>query len=311
MHLDVYLYGMTCLSTIHVLDGPYPESDSYREIKQTFVVPSGETGNAALILAGFGLTVKADGPHLGARTKKPVLDFYKKHKIDCSGMLYSPGFEGVEDLVLVDAKTRTIFGKFGNFLFGGARRWSKPDRRAIRSAKAVSLDPWFGKESAAAAECCVAGGKKYVTIDLKPGDYIHRNAAATVISKEFTDRELPGVSAAKLFRDYAAAGNGMTILTFGGREILYGRRNGKMNKFRPYRVPVKGTLAAGDIFRAGIVYGVLQGWDDRKIVAFGAATGALACERFPAALKPPGLNEVLDLMRNTKCKMRNKGCNTR
>ena len=73
---DVYVYGMTCLSTIHVLDGKYPKPDSYREIKQTHIVPSGEAGNAALILADFGLGVKLDGPHLGTRTQKPTLKFY-------------------------------------------------------------------------------------------------------------------------------------------------------------------------------------------------------------------------------------------
>jgi sugar/nucleoside kinase (ribokinase family) len=295
MKPDVYVYGMTCLSTIHLLDGKYPKPDAYREIRQTYIVPSGEAGNAALMLANFGLKVKLDGPHLGSRTQKPLLDFYKKHKIDCSGMRRNPDFEGVEDLVLVDSQTRTIFGKFGNYYTNGTRRWSNPDIKAIKKAGAISLDPWFGKASRMAAEACVAGKKKYVTIDLRPEDFIHKNAAVTVISKEFTDRELPGIKTKKLFKKYAENTGGLVIFTFGGKEILYGRAGGKANKFRPYRINVKGTLAAGDIFRAGIVYGVYKGWDDEKTVAFGAAVGALACERFPAALNPPSLNEVLNL----------------
>jgi len=31
--IDVYLYGMTLLSHIHLLKGPYPEADTYQEIK--------------------------------------------------------------------------------------------------------------------------------------------------------------------------------------------------------------------------------------------------------------------------------------
>jgi sugar/nucleoside kinase (ribokinase family) len=296
--IDVYLYGMTCLSTIHVLDGQYPEPDSYREIKHTYIIPSGEAGNAALVLANFGLHVKTDGPHLGERTKQATLDFYKKHKIDCSGMWFNPGFEGVEDLVLVDAHTRTIFGKFGNYLAGGAQRWSNPDLKAIKAAKAVSIDPFFGRESRLAAEACVEYGKKYVTIDLKPDDYIHRHAAATVISKEFTDREMPKIKPQTLFNKYTGNTGGLVIFTFGGREILYGRKGGKIRAFKPYKVKVKGTLAAGDIFRAGVVYGVLRGWDDEKTTAFAAATGALACARFPAALDPPPLKEILSLVDN-------------
>lgn len=293
--IDVYLYGMTCLSTIHVLEGRYPKPDSYREIKSTYIIPSGETGNAALILSNFGLNVKADGPHLGTRTKQATLDFYKKYRIDCSGMWFNPGFEGVEDLVLVDADTRTIFGKFGNYLAGGAQRWSNPDVKAIKAAKTVSIDPFFGRESMRAAEVCVRYGKKYVTIDLAPDDYIHRNAAATVISKEFTDREMSGIKTRALFKKYTENTDGVVIFTSGTREILYGRKGGKINAFRPYRGKVRGTLAAGDIFRAGVVYGVLRGWDDKKTTAFAAATGALACSRFPAALNPPALSEVIRL----------------
>lgn len=293
---DIYVYGMTCLSTIHLLDGKYPEPDSYREIKQTYIVPSGEGGNAALILANFGLKVKLDGPHLGTRTQQPTLEFYKKHKIDCSDMWHNPGFEGYEDLVLVGGDTRTIFGKFGSHLFGGGQRWSNPDMKAIKSSKVVSLDPFFGRESESAAAACAENKRKYVTIDLKPEGFICGNAAAVVISKEFTDRELPGIKKEKLFRKYANNTEGLAILTYGGKEILYGRAGGKVKKFTPYKVKVKGTLAAGDIFRAGIVYGVYKGWDDRKTVAFGAAVGALACERFPAALNPPELREVMKLM---------------
>ena len=40
--LDVYLYGMTVLSTIHRLKCPYPEADSYQEIDRTHVVPGGD-----------------------------------------------------------------------------------------------------------------------------------------------------------------------------------------------------------------------------------------------------------------------------
>ncbi len=297
MHsLDVYLYGMTCLSTIHILDGDYPEPDSYREIKNTIITPSGETGNAALLLANFGLKVKADGPYLGRKTKKPTLDLYNKHHIDCSGMKYDSSFDGVEDLILVDANSRTIFGKFGNYLSSKEKKWSKPNKIDIKDAKVVSLDPFFGEDSKLAAEHCVAYAKKYVTIDLKPDDFIHRHAAVTIISDEFTQREFPGANIKKQIKKYSDNTEGLVVFTFGNREILYCRKNQGIKKFIPFTVKAKGTLAAGDFFRAGAVYGVLQGYEDEKIIKFAAAVGALACEHFPAALNLPSLKEVLNLI---------------
>jgi sugar/nucleoside kinase (ribokinase family) len=292
MKIDVYAYGMTCLSTIHLLDGDYPAPDSYREIKETYVLPSGETGNAALLLSHFGLAVRMDGPFLGSRTRDPILDFYGRRGLRCRNLRFDPGFPGVEDLVLVDRHTRTIFGGYGRFHFGGERRWSPPDRRAVATA---SIDPFFREESKLAAEYCVAAGKPYVTIDLPPEDVIHRHAAVTVVSDEFTRREYPGADLRAHFRKYADKTDGLVMFTFGAKEILFGRRGKEIKTFKPFRVESKGSLAAGDFFRGGTVYAVFKGWPDEKIVAFSAAAGALACANFPAALNPPSLKSALAL----------------
>ena len=42
---DVYLYGMTLVTTMNLLEGEYPEADTYSEIKESYVLPGGETGN--------------------------------------------------------------------------------------------------------------------------------------------------------------------------------------------------------------------------------------------------------------------------
>jgi sugar/nucleoside kinase (ribokinase family) len=285
MKLDTYLYGMTCLSTIHVLDGAFPPADSYREIQATHVIPSGETGNAALLLNHFGLKVKMDGPYLGSRTREPILDFYARRGLTCRHMRYDHGFPGVEDLVLVDPQTRTIFGTFGRFFSGNEQRWSPPDRKAIAAAKTVSLDPFMR----------LAAQVPYVTIDLPPDDFIHRHAAVTIISDEFTRREFPGADTRSHMKRYMENTDGLVIFTFGAKEILFGRRGGEIRTFAPFRVESKGSLAAGDFFRGGTVYAVHRGWPDQKIVAVSAAVGALACTNFPAALNLPSLEAVLKL----------------
>jgi sugar/nucleoside kinase (ribokinase family) len=60
----------------------------------------------------------------------------------------------------------------------------------------------------------------------------------------------------------------------------------------PFPVVPRCTLGAGDTFRAGVIHGVLRGWDDGRIVRFAAATAACACQRFPMAHNPPSLAEV-------------------
>jgi sulfofructose kinase len=44
-----------------------------------------------------------------------------------------------------------------------------------------------------------------------------------------------------------------------------------------YRVPVVDTTGAGDIFHAGFIYGLLQGWPLQRQMEFGCAAAALNC----------------------------------
>ena len=66
---------------------------------------------------------------------------------------------------------------------------------------------------------------------------------------------------------------------------------------KPFRVPVVSTLGAGDTFKAGCVYGLLQGMNDEELVRFASACSAIAISRFPLPLHPPKLEEVEELIR--------------
>ena len=89
---------------------------------------------------------------------------------------------------------------------------------------------------------------------------------------------------------------GLTILTQGGGEMLYGRKGGELHRRKPFSVEVKSTLGAGDTFKAGCTYGLLHGMKDDELVRFASACSAIAISRFPLPLKPPTLSEVQSLI---------------
>ncbi len=298
---DIYLYGLTLLSTIHRLKGPYPEADAYQEIERSFVVPGGEVGNAAILLARLGLRVRSAGTFLGTQTQKEILRINRKWGVDCSGMKYDRSFEGWKDLVLVDGKHRNVFGWFGNrFSREGGRRWSQPDRSSIREAKVVAIDPYLGEGSEKAARLCHEAGKPFVTLDCLPESGCHRYSAVNVLSQEFVGRTFPRMELKKLMARYLALSQGLTIFTFGSRPLWYARRAKPLRKFGPFKVKVSGTLGAGDSFRAGMVYGLSQYWDDERSVRFAAGLAACVCRKFPAAQYPPTLGEVVKLIEKKK-----------
>lgn len=52
------------------------------------------------------------------------------------------------------------------------------------------------------------------------------------------------------------------------------------------------TTAAGDVFRAGLIHGILQGWPAERMLRFGNAAAALACTRRGAMSSVPDLGAV-------------------
>jgi sugar/nucleoside kinase (ribokinase family) len=285
---------MIVLSTVHRLEGDYPEADSYGEIEETYLVPGGETGNSAIVLSRWGHRVRVGGPFLGQQTREGILGLLEPLGIDCSRLHFDAAFDGVRDVVLVAGKSRTVFGSFGRY-FRGPRRWSEPQRGDIADAEIVGLDPFFGNESAEVARLCCELGRPYVTIDCEPKGALHRGAAATIVSSEFLRSRYPKAAREELLRLYASESAGLVIFTSGTNEILYARGRGEVRRLRPFEVVSKSTLGAGDTFRGGVIHGVVRGMDDDGIVRFAAATAACACRRFPMAYDPPGLDEITAL----------------
>ena len=52
------------------------------------------------------------------------------------------------------------------------------------------------------------------------------------------------------------------------------------------------TTGAGDIFRAGMIYGLLQNWPIRRILQFANAAAAVSCTRPGAMASVPSLDEI-------------------
>ena len=293
---DVYIYGMTVLSTIHQLKAKFPSADGYQEITRTFVMPGGEAANAAIVLSKLGIPVTLDGPFLGDSTAQPLSDYLQKRGVDCSLMRHHTGFPGWRDIVFCDGDSRTVFGWFIDYLFGGSKLWNKPNESAIKSAKCVALDPFFGDESQDVALLCQKHKIDYVTIDCRFDSVITKGARAIVCSKEFLDREYPGVEPEDLLKQYQANCSGLIIFTFGSSTVLFASAKTTAQLFQPYKIKVVDTLAAGDTFRAGVVYGILKGWSDLEVVRFASACAAVSCTRFPSVYEPPTLAEITELI---------------
>lgn len=202
----VYVYGMISFSRLNILDKhfSFPSPNSYAEVFKTYHIPVGEALNAAIILSKFGVKTKLDGNWLG--------DAYS------------------------DGKTRTIFGNYCQVLFGNKRQWNKASTCEIKKSDIVSIDPFLVKESERAARICVKYEKPYVTIDCPPDSFICKNASAVVISEDYLLNNLKIRNFKKIIKSYLNNCNGLVIMTFGNKELYYGRKGQKVKKFLPYNI---------------------------------------------------------------------------
>lgn len=299
MH-DVYLYGMILMTNSFLLKDSYPEPDTYGEITKRYSLPGGETGTAATVLSNFGCNVLMDGTYMGNQTYPKILDFYKDKSVDTSRLYLDTTFDGLEDYVLIDKNTRTPFGTFIGYYSDGFKRWHSPEAADILGSKVVGLDPWFEDKSEMVAILCKEHRIPYVTIDCPYDSVIHRHSSVNILSNEFISTNYPNENRESLFQKYTEHSDGLVIFTLGAKDILYGRKkqteDGLPKHMKPYSVTVVSTLGAGDSFKAGCIYAVLQNMKDDDIVRFAAATAACACSVFPLPLNPPSLANIRQLM---------------
>ncbi len=290
---DIYLYGMNLVTTSYLLKDDYPKADTYGEIVKSYLMPGGETGTCAVVLANLGAKVKVDGNHLGINTYEKLGNWFDKFDIDMKSMTFDETYEGLEDMVLIGGNTRTCFGRFQAYFSDPKNgRWNKPRIEDIKDSRVVGLDPFFFNESDMVAKYCRELGKKYVTIDCKYESILNQYSEVNVVSNEFIKGNYEGEDIEALHAQYTTNTEGLVIFTFGARDIVYGRRGQPIKRVTPYKVKIESTLGAGDTFKAGAVYALSKGMSDDEIVSFASATAAIACTSYPIAMNPPTIDKI-------------------
>jgi sulfofructose kinase len=294
---DVYAFGVVASSTHYAIEGAFPAPEGYAEIDDVSHMIGGEAANSSIVLSRLGARVKLDGNWIGAddagRHVKALLD---RFQVDSSRLPLKEHYSGVREVVFAAQGTRTIFGTYCRLQEN--QDWNMPVEDDIRRSRVVCLDPFFGEASNRVAELASRAGTPVVTIDCLPHEPLVGHASAVVVAESYLRSKFPGRTLESIFREYLQATRGLVIFTLGENGGWYGRSGTASRTFAAYPVTAVDTTCAGDSFRAGIVFGFLQGWDDARLVDFGAAVAAIVCTRTPGALNAPSYDETVGFMRS-------------
>ncbi|MDX9954291.1 MAG: carbohydrate kinase family protein [Anaerolineae bacterium] len=290
---DVYAYGVIAASELHLLSMPFPSPDGYAEIAESHFMTGGEALNSAIVLSRLGLRVQLDGNWIGdTQAGEHLLATIRSYDIDAQRLRVEPGFAGAREIVFSDERNRTIFGNYVDLL-STTRKWNIPQKDDVARARMVCVDPPFQAESTLVGTYAVELSVPFVSVDCPYDTPLSSTAAAVIISGEFRNREYPQADVAALFAAYQQRAQGLVVFTVGDNAILYGRRGAPIKQFEPYQVNVIDSAGAGDSFRAGVIYGMLQQWDDDQTIQYAAAVAGLVCASFPGVLHSPTHAEVM------------------
>ncbi|MEZ5277145.1 MAG: carbohydrate kinase family protein [Opitutaceae bacterium] len=287
----VYCFGHVSTGQILRLRGKYPEPNGYAEVVETAENYCGEATGTALVLQRLGIPTILEGNWLGDNPAgERTLSFLRNRGIDCSGLGIKAGYGGVNEVVITDPTSRTVFGRYVDLL-STTRQWEPPREESIQRSRCVCVDPGFGETSLEVARMALKHGIPLVTSDAAPGSPLTAGAAIIVVSKEGLSWHKLSADPRKAFEAYRAACPGLVVFTRGS-ESTWWARGAESGEVASFPIETMDTAGAGDSFRGGMIYGMLQGWTDERTVRFAVGVAALVCQSFPGVLGSPELRTV-------------------
>lgn len=274
--VDLVGVGLNATDTLIRLPH-YPGLGSKVEFRSTDILPGGQVATAVAACQHWGLRTRYVGK-IGDDTAAAIHRAEFERLGVETHLLTAPGCASQLAVILVDdAGERTVLWKRDNRL---TLLPEELQREWISQARALHLD---GHDTAAAV--VAAGWARDAGIpviadldDLYPGieDLLGK------IDFLITSRDIPGRLTGEwdLRKSLPAVrsryGCRLTAATLGQEGVL--AWDGSHFHYAPaFRVPPLDTTGAGDIFHAGFIYGLLQGWPLPRQLDFACAAAALNC----------------------------------
>lgn len=267
---QVYGLGQCSLDYIGCINS-YPPPDNKCEFSGLTVQGGGPVATALAALSRWGIACAFAGVIGDDRFGEQIRDSLEAETIDLRGLLVRPGCESQFAFIVAEpsAGRRTIF-------------WQRPtgpppvpeelDWDLICRTKVFLTDGLFQDAALAGARAAREAGVP-VVVDagsLREGMLdLARLSDFFIASSSFARSLLGKEDPEAACREMAALGPGMAGVTL-GKEGYVALDRGRLIRRPAYPVAAVDTTGCGDVFHAGFIYGVLQGWTVDQCLDWGA-----------------------------------------
>ena len=252
----------------------------------------GKATNTASILAHWGVSVAVSGTTIGDDSMgDSIFEALKDH----------PGIS-TEFM----ARKRDLASMFcyifvaqnGERVIVGMNADDNPPTRVgskmIERCRLLTLDLYGGDERVEAARLAQSLAKPVIVGDVRDPDHPVLPYTDVAIASA-TELAMDGIDPGEFSKQVMCSGAGSVIVTNGSMPIHVIDPDQKIVEIMPPEVEVVDTTGAGDAFRAGVVYGVLNNMALLESATVGAAVGSLMTTALGATRMIPGLDTVMDL----------------
>jgi sulfofructose kinase len=293
--LDVVGVGLNATDTL-ISVPQLPPPGAKVEVRSINVLPGGQVATAMIACQRWGLRTRYIGKLGDDLAARVHMLAFTQAGVETQ-IITVPGCFSAQSFIVVDATgERTVFWSRDERL---TLQPGELDRESIVNARALLID---GRDTAAATQAAqwarAAGVPVIVDLDeaypnleslLKNTDYlvVSRDFPAKITDLPDLRQALPTLQQRFGSRLTAATLGTGGVLAWDGRHFYYSCA---------YQVPVADTTGAGDVFRAGFIYGLLESWELRRTLNFSCAAAGLNCMAVGARGGIPTVDKITALV---------------
>jgi sugar/nucleoside kinase (ribokinase family) len=269
-----------------------PETGGYVEATSQVRMLGGEAANTAFALRSWGSEVVLACNGIGEDTEGDFL------RTELASRRIEPIIEHlvrttrtpVCDLFVDNAGQRTMIG----FGFSALESTVDPTRLPYRTGQWFTVEPNMVQAARSSVLLAHQAGMRIYTMDMVKEEDPVPTGCYWQTSTDWAGVRGDTTSNLAWLRGFVEKHDCFAILTDGANGFVAGSRDVGIQHYIPFQVdrPAVDSTGAGDLFRAGMLFGLDLGWPIEYCLRFASAAGCLACQTLGATSHVPSLQEI-------------------
>jgi sugar/nucleoside kinase (ribokinase family) len=283
----ILVFGTICLDRVMQISR-LPEPGGYVPVESEAIYLGGEAANTANALRSWGCEAALVGNELGSGADGDLLEkllIERGLQSVPRGRLRTP----VCDIYVTPDGERTMFGR------GFSTMEPSLDLTCIpfQEGALFTAEPNMSEVSRSVTREALRRGMRVYLMDFFREDDPLGEGSFWQCSTDWVGARGDVQGNIRWVQEWVDRKGCFAILTDSARGLVCGSPDLPVRHYESFPAPqIVDSTGAGDVFRAGMLYGLEQGWEERRCLAFASAAGALECGYLAATTRVPSVEEI-------------------